>query len=67
MKERVFQDDGCFEVSDKYSDLDFNINNDRSVAVRCSEGGGWDSQITYFTLTEQEAKQLTAFLATEGY
>lgn len=68
MKERVFQnDENSFEVSDRNSCVEFNVNIDKSITIRSAEEAGWDSQITYFILTEQEAKQLTEFLVKKGY
>ena len=75
---RIFQDKTSFEVSNRrdliliahyfnQKALEFDVNGDNSLSINSSEEAGWDSQRTYFTMTEEEAKQLSAFLISKGY
>ena len=67
MTNRIFQNETSFEVSDKHCSVELDVNSDFSLTIRSDEEAGWNSQRTYFTLTEQEAKQLVAFLVAKGY
>ena len=67
MSERVYQNDDSFEVSNRGCSVEFSVNVDYSLTVHSDEEAGWSSQSTYFTLTEDEAKKLVAFLIKKGY
>lgn len=67
MSNRVFEGENSFEVSNRGCSVDFDVNSDSSLTIRYDEEAGWDSQRTYFSLTEQEATMLKEFLIRKGY
>ena len=67
MTDRVFEDAIAFEVSAKYSAVEFYLYEDRSVKIDVKEEDGWNSQRAIFNLTAEEATQLKNFLIKSGY
>lgn len=67
MTNRVYQIENAFEVSNRGCSVEFSVNPDSSLTIHSDEESGWASQSTYFTLTEDEAKKLVAFLISKGY
>lgn len=67
MTNHVFEGEHSFAVHDRNRTIDFEVNADYSLTVDVNEEAGWDSQHISSTLTEQEAKQLLAFLVAKGY
>lgn len=67
MTNRVYQIENAFEVFNRGCSVEFSVNPDYSLTIHSDEESGWDSQSTYFTLTEDEAKKLVAFLISKGY
>lgn len=63
----ILQDKTSFEVSNRGCSVEFDVNGDNSLSINSSEEAGWHSQRIYFTMTEEEAKQLSAFLISKGY
>lgn len=67
MTDRVFEDPISFEVTAKYSLVEFNITGDRGIRIFTKEEDGWDSQIAAFNMTAEEATRLKEFLIKSGY
>lgn len=67
MTNSVYQNENGFEVSNRGCYVEFSVNPDSSLTIHSDEEAGWNSQSTYFTLTEDEAKKLVAFLISKGY
>ena len=67
MTNNVFKVDREFKVMDCNRSVTFEVNDDNGLDITADEEAGWDSQIVYLTMTEDEAKQLLAFLIEKGY
>lgn len=67
MTTRVYEDAISFEVTAKYSSVEFYIYENREIKITAKEEDGWMSQYASFNLTAEEATRLKEFLVRSGY